>query len=479
MRRFLKNLFRNVLTTRKASDGKPSTRRAKLQMEGLEDRMVLSSATLFGSTLGVNFTAGDNLELVEVNPTGNRQIEVIHGGTIIGEFSINSINHVNVSYAGQDDLVINDSDGMPFATGTLIGLSGGGTNNTMVLTGSRAFDTNETYNVTGTGFPESSLGVDGLNFFFDNALDEVIDTIPITGGPLNVTASGQNVEWSSQVNGPQTLTGLGAGGGSTLVFDVQNSVVLNETAADATVNLDAPGAVGVDNSISVATHAGGDTVVIAATSVPTNVQTLGSGSEVVLQANSAHVNVVGDSSTNPTTTMIIGKFQSSNDTDVTSGIQANVAVDNLKNLLITNDGNVSTKENVRVTEDSISGTGLFGNNSVEVTYNSTDKAVAIFSGQLADTYTVEASSSTAEFTSQINIFDDSNKLFDAKVDVNSHSHLSLEVDKLSTQGTADLFINAPHGKFSNPSDGEIDVSFSGVLTSQIDNEGFIVKEEHS
>jgi hypothetical protein len=472
MKRLLKKLFRDFMTPSKTRGGKPASRRAVLQLNGLEDRMVLSSAFQEGSTLFVNFTPGDNLELVEVNPTGNRQIEVVHGGTIIGEFSINSINAVEVSVAGQDDLVINDNDGMPFATGTTISLNGGGTNNTMVLSGSRAFDTNENYNVGATASSFTTLGVDGLNFRLFSAIDEVIDTIPITGGPLDVTTSSQNVDLSLQVNSFQELTNLGPGGGGNFIFDVQNFVELNELAADANVNLNAPGAAGVDKGISVVTHGIGDTVVIAATNVPTSVQTIGTDSEVVLEANTAGVAVVG----NQGSSMIIAAHQS-NHTESTKGIQANVIVEDMRTLIVADTGNVSTQENVTVTEKNISGTGLFGNNAAVVSYIDV-ATVSLFSGQLADTYTVKGSTSIAEFSSQIDIFDDSNKLFDAKVDLDSHSHLNLGLDKLSTLGTADLFINAPGGKFSNLSGGVIDVSFPGGLPSQIDNNGFTVKEEH-
>jgi hypothetical protein len=472
MKRFLKKLFRDFMTSSKTRGSKPASRRAVLQLNGLEDRMVLSSAFKFGSTLFVNFTPGDNLELVEVNPGVNRQIEVVHGGTIIGEFSINSINDVEITVAGQDDLVINDSDGMPFATGTTISLHGAGSNNTMVLNGTRAFDTNENYSVGAMASSFTTLGVDGLNFRIFSAVDEVLDTIPITGGPLDVTTSGQNVELSSQVNSFQELSNLGPGGGGNFIFDVQNFVELNELAADATVNVNAPGAAGVDKGISVVTHALGDTVIIAADSVPTSVQTIGTDSEVVLQANTAPVTVVG----NQGSTVIIGQNQP-NGTDSTKGIQANVLVEDMRTLIVSDTGNVSTQENVTVTEKNISGTGLFGNNAAVVSYSDVS-SVDLFSGQLADTYTVKGSSSTAEFGNRINIFDDSNKLFDAKVDLDSHSHLNLGLDKLSTLGVADLFIDAPGGKFSNLSGGVIDVSFPGGLPSQIDNNGFTVKEEH-
>src|ERR1700722_6771878 len=106
MRQFSKSLFRNVLTSGKASGGKPSTRRVRLQLEGLEDRKVLSNAFQEGSTLFVNVREGStpaltqSLEFFELNPTGNRQIEVIDGTTDIGQFFINSLNTVVVTANG-------------------------------------------------------------------------------------------------------------------------------------------------------------------------------------------------------------------------------------------------------------------------------------------------------------------------------------------------------------------------------------------
>jgi hypothetical protein len=471
MRRFLNKLFRDFMTPSKTREGKPASRRTMLKLDGLEDRTVLSSAFLDGSTLFIDLSPGANVELLEVNPTGNRQIVVDFSPRDILEFPINSIKAVDITVAGQNSITVNDSDGMPFATGTPITLQGTGSNNSLSLTGTRAFDTGEDYIVGGTATTESSLLVDGLAFQFDNAIDSVTDTIQITGGPLDVATAGQHVVLSS-IGGEQTLSGMGPGGGGTFTYANMRVVELNEFAADATVTLDAAGAANLETGLSIVTHGLGDTVVIAATSVPTSVQMIGSDSEVVLQANTAPVSVVG----NPSSSMIIGALQA-NGNDSTKGIRANVTVNDMRTLILADTGNVSTQENVTVTEKNISGTGLFGNNAAVVSYSDVS-TVSLFSGQLADTYTVKGSSSTAEFSSQINIFDDSNKLFDAKVDLNSHSHLTLGLDKLSTQGTADLYINAPGGKFSNLSNGVIDVSFPGGLPSQIDNNGFTVKEEH-
>jgi hypothetical protein len=51
MRRFLNNLFRDFRTTKTARPARRAPRRANLQLEGLEDRMALSTVSQVGSTL--------------------------------------------------------------------------------------------------------------------------------------------------------------------------------------------------------------------------------------------------------------------------------------------------------------------------------------------------------------------------------------------------------------------------------------------
>jgi hypothetical protein len=455
-------------------------------LEGLEDRKVLSTvfheatfAVQEGNSLFINVAAGQNLELSELNPTGNRQIELFDNGQVFAQFSINSIQNVGISVHGNDQVIIDDSDGMPFATGSNISFTGSGTDNSITLQGLRSIDTGEVYTVgaTASTSPTSSIGLDGLKFQMNSAIDSVTDFLEKTGGPLVVNASSsQNVSLTSLGNGLQRLSDLGPGGGGTFTFANMPSLQLNESAADVTVNVDTPQAASEEQRISINTSGLGDTVVIAADGVGTAVHTAGSDSEVVLQAITAPVSVTGDSSTTPTTTLFIGQPQG-NSGDVTSGIQANVVANGINTLIVDDSGNVSTKENVKVTESTVSGTGLFGNNAATLSYGNVT-TLDIESGQLADTYTVEASSSTAQFHTRINLLDDSNQLFNAKVDLDAHSGLTLGLDKLSKQGKADLFIDAPHGKFHN-SKGVITVSFHGGLTSTIHNNGFKVKEERS
>ena len=107
-----------------------------------------------------------------------------------------------------------------------------------------------------------------------------------------------------------------------------------------------------------------------------------------------------------------------------------------------------------MTQSSISGTGLFGNNAAEVSYSDV-KTVDLNSGQLQDSYTVKASSSTASFSSQINLFDDSSAGFSAHVFLDAKTHLNLSLQN-ETSKAGELFIDAPGAKFEN-SNGVVDV----------------------
>jgi hypothetical protein len=500
MRRFLNNLFRTILTTSKASERNHSTRRARLQLHGLEDRMVLSSAATVGNILSIGVSAGVSpaqvrtLTLTELNAASKNPLIKVSDNVqgVLGQFPINQIATYEIAVNGNDNVTINDSQGfptapLPFANGSNIILispqgAAGGTNNSFTLDGNVPLPSSilETYTASPTSAAASTLAVDGLNFRISSAISAVTDTIPLQGGGvLVVNASGsQNVTLTPQILADtQTLSGLGGGGGSTLTYANKNFIKLNESAPSVTVTVNAPFATILEEGISVNTSGVGDDVVVAAAGVVTSVVTKGSGSEVLVQSNAAQVNVEGDSSTNPTTTVVIGKSLGNN-TDVTSGIQANVLVIDAKTLDVANNGNDSTQEKVTVTQQSISGTGFFGNSSVVVNYGGVG-VVNISGGQLANTYTVEASSLNASFGSQINLNDDSDKFFAVNVDVDARSGLDLDVIKRTLQATGEININAPAGKFTNQSDGDILVSFAGGLTSQIDNDGFTVSEEHS
>ena len=161
-------------------------------------------------------------------------------------------------------------------------------------------------------------------------------------------------------------------------------------------------------------------------------------------------------------------------TSVTSGINRDVSVIGAGKLFIEDGGNVKTPEQVKVTESTVSGTGLFGNSGVVVHYGST--SLQLDPGKLANKYTVAASHPGARFSSPILINAvSSSKVQDIVVNLDSGSGLNLTLFDLSP-ATAHLFISAPGGKF-NPAkpvtpNGKETVTFTGGLTSTVTYFGF-------
>ena len=161
-------------------------------------------------------------------------------------------------------------------------------------------------------------------------------------------------------------------------------------------------------------------------------------------------------------------------TSVTSGINRDVSVIGAGKLFIEDGGNVKTPEQVKVTESTVSSSGLFGNNTVVVHYRST--FLQLDPGQLANSYVVAASLPGARFSSPILINDvHSNKVQNITVDVDSGSGLNLVLFDLNP-AAAHLFISAPGGKF-NPlkpvtPNGKETVTFTGGLTSTVTYFGF-------
>jgi hypothetical protein len=161
------------------------------------------------------------------------------------------------------------------------------------------------------------------------------------------------------------------------------------------------------------------------------------------------------------------------------GINANVSVSGVHSLTVADDGNALTPENVTVTESTISGSGLFGNDSVKLTYSNT-AVVGILTGQLADTYLVVGSKPGARFSSKITIADFSVVGLNMTVGVDAGSLLNLILrNDFASPNTASLFVAASGATFSqsfpnplNPFDGIEDVTFPVGFPSEIVYDGF-------
>ncbi len=462
----LRSLWRRFAADRVRASRRPSrgSARSRPALEGLEDRMVLSTVNQFGSTLNIVASPGTataartiQLEADALNPA---KLDVKDNGTLLGQFTIASINKINVQVAGDDVISANDSNGFPFAPGTNVSLFGGGANRLAVV-GSRAVGGLESF-VAGTStLPGSlslapSLSVADTTFHFTGAVPRVSDEVA-NASPLLVQTNGTKVDLTGANGVFETLSGLAGagGGGDVLSFEGKASVGVNVLASNATATLNATAAAKGLQFLQVKLEGTGSTADInAAPAIPgsppnggTAVIGAGLQDQVNLRANAGPVTVIGGQ----TTKVILGSNDTNFDASVTSGIRALVQVRNVGVLDIADGGNVTTKENVTVTESSITGTGLFGpGGSVQYSFSSEPGLLvpAIFTGRLANTYTVTTSSPGATFNSRgdaILIEDDSTTGgLSVTVDVNGNTDLSLSLVSKSPAASS-LFIAAPPG----------------------------------
>ena len=313
-----------------------------------------------------------------------------------------------------------------------------------------------------------------ITFTLHSAIGPVSDSIPITGN-LDVQTSGTSV----QLNSYGGLSGMGVGGGDYLAYSNKPTVTLETYAPNAGVFLDAPDAPVGESYFTVNMHAAGEYTTIDST--PKNVQTVvnvdppDASAKVALWGNLGPVIIDGTSSTDVTVGYPLNSTGS-----VTRGIEANVWVEGASSLVVDNRGNVTTAENVTVTDQTISGSGLFGSSGVTLYYGDV-QVIDILAGQMADSYVVTPSSLNAAFPS-LWIDSDSNIDFCVKVTVNSASDLNLTLVNEnayhnSTEESASalsVYVSShgagyPTGTYPN---GTIDVMFEDGPTSQIFYNGF-------
>jgi hypothetical protein len=497
MRRFFSNLLRDFRPTRSARGGRRAPRRTTLQLEGLEDRLALStvtsawqflppttftsptgdSATQIGSTLTINTVANTPLSL---NSNGAGQIELSDNlAHDWGHFNIQSINAVTINLPGGNAVTIDDSNGLPFASGTTVALQGNqNSHSSLTLSGSGVVGGNEQF-VAADIYGNESLSFANANvkFLFNNAVvNSVTDTMQITGF-YDVQTSGTNVELGFGGPGLQTLDNLAAGSPlGTLSYANKSQIILEEYLGNAVVDLVTSSPEALESSFVVEMHGAGDSTIIGSTpstvttTVVTSVSPVPNGATVDVWGNLGPVAIQGNAST----AVKIGYPFSSNGT-TTQGIQGNVIVGTASHLYVVDNGNVSTQENVTVTESTISGTGLFGNSNVTLTYRGVG-LVSIGAGTQADNYTVIGSQPNAVFTSRIDISSHSDVGFRADVFVNSASHLNLSLFNEVSQVPAQLFVHPSSdgtavfaGTLPN---GFVDVLFGGMTTSTISYNGF-------
>jgi hypothetical protein len=474
-------------------------------VEGLEDRLVMTTANPLGSAVLLNHVpAGPSVaqikpvvkltttkalisghvvttgESITFGQPGTIYIQSDgHGNTVVTEygqtpiqFPTAPVRSFSLFVQNESFVHIDDSNGMPFAAGTSVDLNGTGANNVVSLQGSRTVSGGETYVAGGMPQTPGTISLDNnITFTLHSAIAGVFDSIPITGA-LDVQTSGTGVQLLSYgPGGQQYLSGMGVGGGDFLGYSCKPAVNLETYAPNASIFLDAPDAAVGENSFTVNMHAAGETTTLDET--PKNVLTVAladppaANANVAVWGNFGPVLIAGNSSTG----VSVGYPLNSTGV-VTRGIEANVTVENASYLVVNDSGNVSTDEFVTVTDHTIGGTGLFGNNAATLSYFDIGQ-IDLLTGQLRDGYTVAPSSPNAVFTSNINLFSNSNIAFDVTVDVNAPSHLNLSLNNLHRQ-LGVLVVNSNGGvdlPGTHPN-GTIDVFFVGKPTSVISYGGF-------
>jgi hypothetical protein len=445
--------------------------------------MVLSTATLLPPTLTITASPGTVTSvrsiLMEVDSIDHTKIDVLDNGALLGKFPISSISKVDVIVAGNDAIKVDDSNGLPFAPGTNIALSGTGTNSSLALFGSKAlnFNGNEEFFAGSSTIPGGlslGTGFGSVVFGFSSTIGSVTDDLITT--QLIVAARGQAVTLVGSNGATDTLNGLAGtgGGGNKLTFREKGSVILELLSDNATATLSATaGAISLTD-FGVDVFGKSDKVIIVATpaTVRTTVTVVGAVNDTVdVQGNAGKVTIFGDS----TTLVFLGTNVTTSSQSVTSGINNDVTIVAAEALEILDGANAKTQENVRVTESTISATGLFGNSSVVVHYG--DTFVLFETGRLANTYIVAGSHPGAAFLPQgISINDDfSSAGVTVRVGLDSGSELHLSLFN-QNPAAGFLFVSAPGGTY-NPTaptspNGSEDVTFLSGLSSTFFYEGF-------
>jgi hypothetical protein len=438
-----------------------------LGLEGLEDRLVMSTATLDPAHGILNVVVdqpNEQITFTEGKQHGKLDVFDNKGNHFLGRFDIARVKSVDVFLTSDDSVIVSDSHGFPFAKGTTVSIAGNDSSNSLELSGSVTVKGDELYVVGGTPTTTSHLLLGGTDINFVNAIGTVTDSVKITGN-FQVSTAGQHVTLTG-ANGTQTLGDLGPGGGSTMTYSHKATVDVEQFAANATVTLDTTVAAAGEKTFKLGLDGANDVAFIAATptTVTTNVTVSGDSSIVNLEANAGAVSIHGIS----TTHVNLGQSTADGSGITTAGIQANVNVQGVGLLLLIDDGNTTTQENVKVTPTTISGTGLFGSTSTvvhafakastivgtgpigvnvpELQYSNIGK-LQILAGQKFEKYSV----SGTNFTNPIEIDGSAQGGLSINVGVNASSNLHLVLHNNSRSlNSADLIFAALGATVNRP-----------------------------
>jgi len=361
MLRFLTNLFH---------DSRKTERRTSLQVAGLEDRTVPTVVNFSSGTLAIYDVEPGHTVMIELN--NNNQIKVLDNDkAVTGYTPVNKelVSLVHIELDGGNTVIVNDSNGMPFAQdkATAIWIYGNGPGfnagsggiSTLVLQGSREVAGAESY-AEETPATEGVLTLDNLTFNMDNAIYSVQDTIPITGR-YTVETFDPSESLENYPGEPlQTLTGRS----HDLLFSGKPVVDLQQHGAGATVYVQISQPEASEQTFEVDLEDANESLTIAQTPaglVNIQVNANGSNDSVNVSTNQSPLYILGNSSTSVDigSPIIVG-HQS------TKGIDADIFVVGAGSLLVDDNANKLPSSDIKLTSDEISGNGLFANNGVFV-----------------------------------------------------------------------------------------------------------------
>jgi hypothetical protein len=259
-------------------------------VEGLEDRMVLSTVSInpVVGAVTLNVTPGDQAQIV-IDPVAQNTFDIIANGgkTLLSKEPIGAVKTLTVNLPGGQGqgatLTIGDGLGLPFGVGEHIQINGTNGGNTLNLNGRDAvvgfggFDTETltTPSATGAG-----------SIVFSNSTGGPALTIGLGAGSASTINDSLSVT-SYIVNSPFSETGLGITigqpGGTISSIDAGSSTVHFQNKSHLHTELQAVGARFLD--FGGATPAGLQTVSVDALKNNENVDILGSYAGVQTDVN--------------------------------------------------------------------------------------------------------------------------------------------------------------------------------------------------
>jgi len=302
---FLRTLARRWTTlTRPAAPRSPrSSSSYRPQLEGLEDRMLLSTAALSSGVLTIVADPNAALSVIR-DKTNLANVDVLQNGSLVNKSPIaaDSVKSLKVELQGGDSLTFDSSKGALFLAGIATDITGSGSNS-LVFQGGSA--TAASFTPALSGQPGSLL-LGGVSYKFDQSVTRVLDTtsapsLTITDS-VQATVTVQNGTTLSNGTHLTDIQGLGTdlqvAGQAAVHLDLSHAndqVFLKSTIADPALKAFSVALSGQSASVEINSTPSGVTETITATGKGTNTQ-VGLGSSILgsVTVNGGNLNLTDE-----------------------------------------------------------------------------------------------------------------------------------------------------------------------------------------